>query len=96
MKTLSVGERVTLRSFRGTASAPEETRDADNYWLLIGQSGTVVDTDDVSKIGRHPNGARMLVTLDQKVAEMGLACHNEVPNALWLFASDLVPNGATT
>jgi hypothetical protein len=93
-KIFFVGERVTLRSFRGTTSAPEETRDTDNYWLLVGHSGAVVD--DVSKIGRHPNGERLLVRFDQDVAAMGLACHNKVPNALWLFVSDLVPDSTPT
>lgn len=88
-KGFSVGERVRLRSFRGTALSPIDIRKDNNYWLLIGITGTVVDTDDVSKVGRHVDGPRLLVLFDRDVAELGLHCHNEAPNTLWIFASDL-------
>lgn len=38
--------RVTLRSFRGAKSAPEEQRLGEDYWQLIGYSGAVVDSDN--------------------------------------------------
>lgn len=89
-RQFSLGERVRLKSFRGTTDAPVETRQDSNYWLLIGFLGTVVDTNDVAKVGRHSDGTRLLVQFDRKVADLGLHCHNEVSNALWIFASDLV------
>ena len=88
-KDFLVGERVRLKSFRGTTHAPVDTRQVDDYWLLVGLLGTVVDTDDVAKIGRHSGGSRVLVKFDCQVTDLGLHCHNEVPNAIWVFASDL-------
>lgn len=66
----------------------------DNYWLLVGCRGTIVHNDDASEVGRHQDGVRVLVKFDIEVAALGLACHNKVPNALWLFASDLAPDGS--
>lgn len=89
-----VGQRVTLRSFRGTILAPRGTHARDNYWLLVGCRGTIVRNDDTSEVGRRPDGARVLVKFDNEVAALGLTCHNQVPNALWLFTSDLAPYGS--
>lgn len=82
-------KRVVLKSFKGAHTSPPETRPEDRYWRLIGYAGTVLSEDDASEIGRHARGPRVLVQFDESVTALGLACHNPVPNSLWIFVSDL-------
>ena len=78
---LPINSRVVLRSFNGTASAPSDCRQDENYWLLIGDRGTVVETINA--------GARILVKFDSPVSECALCCHNPVPNSLYVLETDL-------
>jgi hypothetical protein len=87
--SLLVGERVVLRSFLGTQNPTGRVRDGENYWLLINSAGVVVSTEAMSNIGPHERGQRVLVQFDKDVTELGLHCHNEKPNSLWIFVSDL-------
>jgi len=80
--------RVTLHSFQGTKSAPEEQRPGEDYWRLIGHSGAVVETDD-SPVGRLSSGPRVLVQFDVDPAALGLHCHNPLARALWIRETDL-------
>lgn len=77
--------KVTLRRFNGTQLPPSDCAPQDNYWRLIGESGTVITAADA----RH----RVLVQFDVPVNERGLACHNPVPNSLYILASDLEAAG---
>lgn len=77
----SAMSRVVLRSFNGALHPPAECRSSENYWLLLGATGTVVEP--VNSRGR------VLVKFDVSVADLGLACHNPVPNALHIVESDL-------
>lgn len=78
---LPINSQVALRSFNGTASAPSDCRQDENYWLLIGEVGTVVETINTK--------ARVLVKFDRPVSEHGLCCHNPVPNSLYILETDL-------
>lgn len=80
--------RVTLRSFQGAKCAPKEQRLGEDYWQLIGYSGTVVDSDD-SPVGRLASGPRVLVQFDVDPAALGLHCHNPVARSLWVQETDL-------
>lgn len=73
--------RVTLRSFHCTQLAPPDCAPQDNYWRLIGESGTVITAANA--------GHRVLVRFDTPISERGLACHNPVPNSLYILVSDL-------
>jgi hypothetical protein len=77
----SVNSKVTLRSFNGAPSGPADIRPAENYWLLIGASGVVVDSTNAK--------GRVLVKFDASVQELGLACHNPSANSLYILESDL-------
>jgi hypothetical protein len=83
--------RVVLKTFRGTAAPAARPAPGEDYWRLLGTAGEVVDADDGRIGGRHPDGRRVLVRFDADVAALGLACHNAVPNALWIFVGDLAP-----
>jgi hypothetical protein len=76
--------RVVLRSFNGTLSTPPRCDPSENYWALIGEGGTVVETINES--------ARVLVRFDRPVTARGLHCHNPVPNSLYILETDLVTN----
>lgn len=78
---LPVNTRVILKSFNGTSSAPHGCHPEENYWALIGENGTVVEP-------RNDKG-RVLVCFDSSVLQLGLHCHNPVPNSLYILPSDL-------
>ena len=86
---LSTGSKVQLRSFLGLKEAPPETRDHENYWRLIGAGGVVVNDKQPHYLGSHPMGSRMLVKFEVLIAGLGLECHNEIENSLWIFVADL-------
>lgn len=86
---IAPGRRVVLATFRGTHAAPQAVRRDEDYWRLVGSRGGIVDVDDTHAGGRHPRGRRVLVRFDDEVAALGLACHDAVPNALWIFIADL-------
>jgi acetylornithine/N-succinyldiaminopimelate aminotransferase len=73
--------RVSVLSFNGEFFAPEDCVADDNYWALIGESGMVIET--INKSGR------VLVKFDNSIIEMGLNCHNPIPNSLYLLETDL-------
>jgi hypothetical protein len=79
----SLGQKVRLKSFNGTAVAPEACKPKENYWALIGQAGEVVAPKNERQ--------RLLVKFVVSVAALGLYCHNEVENSLFILESDLVP-----
>lgn len=78
---LALNTRVILRSFNGTAIPPESCHPGENYWMLIGGRGSIVEP-------LNQNG-RFLVKFDSSVADQGLHCHNPVPNSLYILATDL-------
>ena len=73
--------RVVLRSFNGTACPPERCHPSENYWALIGESGSIVEP--LNEKGRF------LVKFDNSIANQKLHCHNPVPNSLYILATDL-------
>ena len=84
---LQDGTRVRLHAFNGSTQPPAGVRDAENYWRLIGQAGTV--------LGYEPALGRYLVQLDVDVQALGLHCHNPVRDSLYLRGADLVPQAGT-
>jgi len=76
------GARVTLQTFLGMTAAPADCSPINNYWLLLGATGTVLTPPNAE--------GRVLVRWDVDVAERGLACHNPEPNSLLMAESDLL------
>jgi hypothetical protein len=87
----NVGDLVILGSFHGTQQPSKEIRNSENYWKLIGKSGVVVKTENQSshKLPKHELGERVLIKFNYDVSVLGLHCHNEIENSLWIFISDL-------
>ena len=81
------GKSYQLITFNGTDHAFDETSASDNYWQLIGRAGSLVHFADKLNFD---NNERVLIQFDIDLEGLGLACHNPVPNALWILKSDLV------
>lgn len=77
----SLNSKVILRTFNGSLVPPVECSPGENYWALIGETGTVVEPKNAR--------ARVLVKFDASVVAFGLHCHNVVPNSLYILESDL-------
>ena len=76
-------QKVILITFNGTLVPTEKKcQDNENYWLLIGSTGEVIET-------KNKNG-RVLVIFDEEVIKKGLNCHNLIPNSLYILESDLI------
>lgn len=84
---IATGTRIRLVSFDNRASAPLDCNPSENYWRLIGSTGIVVAQQE--DYGAHVSKDRVLVKFDPDVKSMGLHCHNQVPNSLWVQTSDL-------
>ena len=80
------GDKVCLMLFNGESDAPPDVLAHENYWLLIGTAGSVVESQDEA-IGRL--AGRVLVRFDTDVSALGLECHNTVSNSLWISPQDL-------
>ncbi len=85
---IEIGTQVRLKTFHRSEKPPEDVRKEENYWKLIGVNGVVM-----KKGTTHPAfldmGVRVLVQFAEDIVKYGVACHNEQPNALWLFVADL-------
>ena len=80
LQHLKPGKRVVLKSFNGALIAPQEIKDEENYWQLIGSKAVVEITNDSD---------RVLVKFERDFSSVGFVSHNEAPNSLWVMISDL-------
>lgn len=80
---MEVDKKVKVISFNNELLAPENCDPSENYWLLIGKTGKIV-----RPINKN---SRVLVQFEQSIKELGLHCHNEIPNSLLILTSDLKP-----
>ena len=80
------GQKYKLKAFNNTVKPKSKCSPNENYWLLIGQQGTLINFADELNF---PYTDRVLLQFDNNVIEMGLECHNSEPNSLWILTSDL-------
>jgi hypothetical protein len=73
--------RVRLRSFNGTTQGPPERKPDENYWLLVGMEGVVVEPKNEQN--------RLLVRFLESISSLGLQSHNPIPNTLLILETDL-------
>ncbi len=78
---MKIGSKIILKSFNGEKITPKDCDPSENYWLLIGKTGKVVKTIN--------SNSRLLIKFDISVLDLGLHCHNEIPNSLYILESDL-------
>lgn len=81
---MKLGDKVKLISFNGLKNGLQEIEEQENYWKLIGHTGTMM---------KYPKEkyfiGRVLIEFDIDVKSLNLECHNEVDNALWILEKDL-------
>jgi len=80
------GQKFELKTFNGKTTADVDCNENENYWKLIGVTGTLIN---FARELNFPNEDRVLIQLDVDVNAQGLECHNDKPNALWILSSDL-------
>ncbi len=89
VQIFKVGARVKLTSFHGEIKSSEPVDEEEDFWVLVGQEGEVVD----EQLRVHPafpyKGERALVKFDRRLSDLGLVNHNDEANSLWIFISDL-------
>jgi hypothetical protein len=79
---LQPGKKVALKSFNRSMVAQQSVKPQEDYWKLIGSKAVV------SKLSTDNNN-RVLITFENDLSMLGLECHNEVPNSLWILIDDL-------
>ena len=85
------GCRVKLNSFNGTKASPSDCEPREDYWQLIGIEGVVLqDPFTCCKYTGFNNERSVLVKFDVSVESLGLCCHNDFENSLWIPVSDLL------
>jgi hypothetical protein len=82
---MKTGDKVRLVSFNNSVGGPVELTEDEDYWRLLGKDGVVVSTIPPSGIKSN----RVLIKFNEDIREIGLACHNQIENALWIKRSDL-------
>jgi len=85
---VKLGDRVKLKQFDGSESAPNDLSEHENFWTLLGQYGEIVEISDP-----NPSGNRVLVKFDRNPSEFGLECHNDIGKSLWIDPADLEIEG---
>ena len=80
---------VILNTFQGLTKAPENISEDENYWKLIGAKGKVISENQKIHPAYPEKGKRALVQFNEDINALGLSCHNEVSNSLWVFVTDL-------
>lgn len=78
---MKIGNKVKLNTFNGTTKPDEKCAPNENYWKLIGSFGKIVKGQNAK--------SRFLVQFEKDVLSLGLECHNDIKNSLWILESDL-------
>lgn len=76
-----INDRVTLKTFLGVCRPKNLDCDEENYWLLIGKHGVILDVNEREK--------QVLIRFDDNLDDIGLINHNKVKNSLWIYKSDI-------
>ena len=89
-KVMKANQRVRLITFNGTVKSPKAVIKSENYWKLIGESGTIQKSPKQNTIyASFSSEPRVLVKFGKDLIGMGLTAHNEIANSLWILVSDL-------
>jgi len=87
---MRVGHKVKLITFNGTKRPSEEVHESENYWKLIGKTGTVQQyPNEDSLYASFSREPRILVEFDEDLKSQGLVSHNKIKNSLWILVNDL-------
>ena len=76
-----INDRVVLETFLGDIKSSNLDYDNENYSLLIGKHGVILDINKTDK--------QVLILFDDSLDDLGLINHNEIKNSLWIYESDI-------
>lgn len=88
---MRIGDRVKIISIDGKTTPLKLEDNAEDYWKLIGELGTVHQDPYEQTIYAHfSQKPRVLIKFDKDlVMAFGLHSHNNIENSLWILTSDL-------
>ena len=76
---MKINDKVVLDTFLGTKKSGKTVDSNENYWILIGQKGKIVE------IGER----RLLIVFECDIDSFQLENHNHIKNSLWILPTDL-------
>lgn len=82
-KSMLENQRVKLKSFLGTNSNNSNLDETENYWVLIGKTGKVIEAKNENF------EKKVLVLFDDNLDNLNLFNHNLIKNSLWILTTDL-------
>jgi hypothetical protein len=80
---IEMGTNVKLKTFHGKTFSKEYQNTIDDYWKLIGLTGTVIEENNID----FPE--RVLVKFEKDLDAYKVANHNPIKNTLWINKTDL-------
>ena len=88
---MELGNKVVLKTFNLTIKPDEDICDEENYWILIGKVGSIIQSPvEEGLYASFSKDKRLLVRFDDDLSKLGLSCHNEIENSLWILEEDLI------
>ncbi len=76
-----INDRVILETFLGDVKQSDIDSDNENYFLLIGKCGVILEINEKDK--------QVLILFDESLDDLGLINHNDIKNSLWIYKSDI-------
>lgn len=73
--------KIILKSYKNDTIAPAGCDPSENYWLLIGKTGKIIN--------KEKNNPIVLIELDEPILELGLKCNGETSNSIYVNEYDL-------
>lgn len=89
---MKIGKIVKLDTYNGSKASAPGYDPKENYWKLIGCKGVIIK--DPFTCAKYPDEAlrnerRVLVKFECSLNSLGLYCHNDIENSLWILVTDL-------
>ncbi|MEZ9394187.1 hypothetical protein AB4222_20000 [Vibrio splendidus] len=82
-------KKVRIISFHGLKKEKKHEAELGTYWDLIDLCGTIVSPKPRIHPAYPEKGYQVLVQFDTQLSSIGIDSHNDAPNSLWIFESDL-------
>ncbi|WP_281857816.1 hypothetical protein [Litoreibacter halocynthiae] len=86
---MKLQDRILLRLFNGDRVALADIEAHEDYWVLIGERGVILDDNTSGTFAIRDGFPRVLVQFDTSLDNLGLENHNPIKNSLWIRSSDL-------
>ncbi|MBS7333075.1 hypothetical protein [Faecalibacter bovis] len=79
-----LNQKIIIKSFLGLQNSSEDDlNDNENYWRLIGETGTIIEESNEYFTNR------VLIMFDKNLDDLKLINHNPIKNTLWILIKDL-------